>query len=325
MDPALDNEVDMKRISLATAVALLLGVSVPGAQAPAGGRTGARGQALDLRSPAGINWNLIMFPTQRFADLDKQHKDPVKLFDNVYSVGAETVCSFLITTSGGLVLIDTTFPETSDMVLDNIRRSGFDPANIKYVFSTHAASDHYGGSGRIKQVAPGARIGMSLEDWQDVEQQMSRVEPGSKQVPFSRDLVISDGQTMTLGDTTFKFYVLPGRTPGALGIEYPARDGGRTYRAMSTGAYGTPQPRWGEAYLKSIARLKALGPWQVWLPNHPFMTLPRDLADIEKAMATRGQGPHPAVADPKAVNDQLDFIHTLIGQKVAIEKYQGIR
>jgi len=137
---------------------------------------------------------------------------------------------------------------------------------------------------------------------------------------------VTDGQTITLGDTTLKIYVLPGRTPGALGIEFQARDGARTYRALSNGAYGTPQPRWGEAYLKSIARLKALGPWQVWLPNHPFMAMPTDLADIEKAMATRGQGPHPAVvSSPQVVNDQLDFIQKLIGQKVAIERYQGIR
>ena len=306
----------MKRSLLTTAVALLLGLPAVGAQAPAG-----RGAA-----NAMPDWNTIMFPMNRSAPMDQQRKAPTKLFDNVYSVGVRSVNAFLITTSAGLVLVDTTYPETVDIALDNIRKVGFDPVNIKYVFSTHAASDHYGGSGRIKQVAPGARIGMPLEDWQEVEQQVSRLQPGSKQLPFSRDLVISDGQTITLGETTFKFYVLPGRTPGALGIEYQARDGGRAYRALHNGAYGTPQPRWGEAYLKSIARLKALGPWQVWLPNHPWMALPRDLEDIEKAMATRGQGPHPAVvADRKLVDDQLDFIYALISHKVAIERYQGIR
>jgi metallo-beta-lactamase class B len=316
----------MRRSLLAAAAVFVLGLQALGAQAPPAVRTGQRGLPLDLRSPDMINWNLIMFPTQRFADRDKEQKDPVKLFDNLYSVGDETVCSFLLTTTAGLVLIDTTFPETVDLVLDNIRKVGFDPANIKYVFSTHAASDHYGGAGRVKQVAPGVRIGASAGDWQEMEQQMKALPAGSKQIPFARDLVITDGQTITLGDTTMKFYVLPGRTAGALGIEYQARDGNRRYRAMNTGAYGTPTPRMGEAYLQSIARIKALGPWQVFLPNHPFMALPRDLADIEKAMATRGSGPHPAVvSNPQVVNDQLDFIYRLIGQKIAIERYQGIR
>jgi hypothetical protein len=50
----------------------------------------------------------------------------------------------------------------------------------------------------------------------------------------------------------------------------------------------------GRCILKSIARLKTLGPFEVWLPNHPWMALPRDLEDIEKAMGTRGSGAHPA-------------------------------
>ena len=317
-------------IGLAIAIAL----EVIDAQAPRQGgpprpvRTGQRGMPLDLRSPDNINWNLIQYPTQRFADRDKEAKDPVKLFDNLYSVGAESVSSFLITTSDGLVLVDTTFPETVDMVLDNIRKVGLDPANIKYVFSTHAAQDHYGGAGRIKQVAPAARIGMGGPDWDEVEGQIktATAQPNSRLVPFTRDLVITDGQTIRLGDTTLKFYVLPGRTSGAIGIEYQVRDGGRTYRAFHTGAYGTPSVRSGDAFVKSIARIKSLGPWQVFLPNHPFMALPRDLAEIEAALARRRPGdPHPAViTDPKIVDRELDFIHELISRKIAIERYQGI-
>ena len=309
----------MTRSLIAVAVAFIVGIPAVGAQAPAGGRGAPN-------ATAAIDWNLIMFPTNRSAPMDRQHKNPVRLFDNVYSVGVQTVCAFLITTTAGLVLVDTTYPETADLLLDNIRWAGFDPADIKYVFSTHAASDHYGAAGRIKQLAPTARIGMPLADWEEVEQQVSRLPAGSKQLPISRDLVLNDGQTLLVGDTTFKFYVLPGRTPGALAIEYQARDGARRYRALHNGAYGTAQPRWGDAYLKSISRLKTLGPFQVWLPNHPWMALPRDLQEIEQAMAIRGAGPHPAVvADPKLIDAQLDFIYALISRKVAIERYQGIR
>jgi hypothetical protein len=56
------------------------------------------------------------------------------------------------------------------------------------------------------------------------------------------------------------------------------------------------------------------------------MTLPRDLEQIEKAMATRGNGPNPAVVtDKKMIEDQLDFISQVISSKVAIEKYREIR
>jgi metallo-beta-lactamase class B len=257
--------------------------------------------------------------------MENQAKDPAKLFDNVYSVGVEQVCAYLITTSAGHVLVDTTWAETVDMVLNSIREMGLDPAEIKYVFSTHAAADHYGGAGRIKQLVPSVRIGMPEADWDQVEQQIRNLGPDSKLIPFTRDLVMADGQMITLGDSTFTFYVLPGRTPGAMGIEFTARDGDRRYRGMMTGAYGTPPPDATEVFLKSTARMKALGPWQVWLPNHPFMTLPRDLEEIEAAMKRPRQGPHPAVVTPQAVNEQLDFIYELISRKLAIERYQGIR
>ena len=151
----------MTRRLLATTIACSL-VSLP--SAPRGHRSAERRGA--------INWNLIMFPTNRIAPMDQQRKAPVKLFDNLYSVGVQTVCAFLIPTSAGLVLVDTTYPETADLLLDNIRKAGFDPASIRYIFSTHAATDHFGAAGRIKQVAPGARVGMPLADWEEAEQLM---------------------------------------------------------------------------------------------------------------------------------------------------------
>ena len=137
----------MKRSQLATAVAVILGLASTGAQAPAGGRGAPN-------ATAAIDWNLIMFPTDRNAPMDQQQKAPVKLFDNLYSVGVQTVCAFLIPTSNGLVLIDTTYPETADLLLDNIRKAGFDPATIRFIFSTHAATDHFGAAGQSSRSPP---------------------------------------------------------------------------------------------------------------------------------------------------------------------------
>ena len=89
---------------------------------------------------------------------------------------------------------------------------------------------------------------MPLADWEEAEQLMSRLPAGSPLLPIKRELVLTDGQTLKFGETTFKFYVLPGRTPGSLAIEYEVRDGSRSYRVLHNGAYGTPQPRWGDAY-----------------------------------------------------------------------------
>ena len=88
-----------------------------------------------------------MFPTQRRATPGRQQKAPFKLFDNVYSGGFQTVSIFLVTTSGSVVLIDTRWEGTVAMLLDNIRNAGFDPAQIRHLFVTHAAADPYGGAG----------------------------------------------------------------------------------------------------------------------------------------------------------------------------------
>jgi metallo-beta-lactamase class B len=275
----------------------------------------------------GLQWNMILWPQQRCTEIQNQRREPARLFDNVYSVGLQALSAILVRTSGGLVLLDATFAETADWVLDNIRKVGFDPTDIRYVFITHARADHYGGAGRIKQLVPGARIAMSLEDWEEAEREMrdgrlSSGGAGSKPAPLTRDLVVTDGQRITVGDTTFVIYVSPGTTPGALSIEYPARDGGRSYRAMSSGALGMyPSPEWGDAYIKSLQRLKTLGPWEVWLPNHPFMALPLDMADLEKALAARGQGPHPGVARPGQIDEWLEFAVQLARKKMAIEAF----
>ena len=273
----------------------------------------------------GLQWNMILWPQQRCTELQYQPREPAKLFDNVYTVGLQALTSILVTTSEGLVLIDTTFGETVDDVLDSIRKLGFDPDDIKYVLITHARPDHYGGAGRIKQLVPSARVAMSAADWEDAERAMrdGAVRQRSRPVPMDRDLVVTDGQRIVLGDTTFTVYVTPGTTPGALSIEYPARDGNRSYRAMSTGALGMSYaPDQGEAYIKSMQRLEMLGPWEVWLPNHPFMALPLDIADLEKAVANRKPGqPHPGVATPAQVNDWLDLAIRLARRKMAIEAF----
>lgn len=311
----------MRALLTVVCVLLVAGPSLT-AQAPQRSATPARFRTCGQ----GLQWNMILWPQQRCTEFQYQKREPSKLFDNVYSVGLQALSALLVTTSDGLVLLDTTFAETVETVLENIRKVGFDPATIKYVFITHARTDHYGGAGRIKQLAPSARIGMSLEDWEEAERELrsGAGQQGSKPIPITRDLIVADGQIITVGDTALKFYVTPGTTPGALSIEYPARDGARSYRAMSTGALGMyPEPKWGEAYIKSMHRLKALGPWEVWLPNHPFMALPLDIADLEKALAERrsGQGPHPGVATPAQINEWLDLAILLAQRKMAIEAF----
>jgi hypothetical protein len=78
-------------------------------------------------------------------------------------------------------------------------------------------------------------------------------------------------------------------------------------------------PEWTPVYIKSMQRLKQLGPWDVVLGNHPFLS-PVDMElDVEKNLATRGNGPHPALVGPAKINEWFDAVIKLANEKLALE------
>ena len=254
-----------------------------------------------------VNWNLRAPWAGTRQDASRDNKTPFKIFDNVYYVGLQTVCAYLIDTDEGLVLIDTTYTDTADTVLDNIRTLGFDPEDIEYIFITHAHNDHVGGAARIKEVS-GARVGMALGDWGVVEAQ--------ENIDLTQDLVFGDAETMRVGSTSFSFYLTPGHTPGSTSIEYQVRDGEDSYRALSAGGLGMSMgPVETLIFLNSVERLKALGPWDVMVPNHPWL-MPGTLADIENGLLARGEGAHPGVIGSERIDAWFDSVLTVVHQKI---------
>jgi metallo-beta-lactamase class B len=286
-----------------------------------GGRGAAQGITRGADQPNQNKWNAKgpWGKTERSGPLEAQRKDPFKLFDNVHYVGLQTVSAFLVTTSAGPVLVDSGYAQTVDWLIDNVRKSGVDPATIRYVFVTHSHLDHVGGAARIRQIS-GARVGLSAEDWDVVEKQQQSAQQRQNFPPLARDLVLKDGESITVGDQTFKFYVTPGHTPGATSVEFQVRDRGRSYRAIVPGGLGLQYaPEWGPVFKKSIERLRQLGPWDVALGNHPFLA-PKDLEQVERELASRGpDAPHPAVLGPAAVNGFFEQILAIVNEKLVAE------
>lgn len=268
-----------------------------------------------------INWNERAPWPGRSPSLppEAQQQAGFRIFDNVYYVGLKRVSSYLITTSEGLVLIDAAFAQTTDFVLDNVRSMGFDPGDIKYILITHSHADHYGGAARI-QALTGARVGMSLEDWEVVERSQSGAQTPPRGPILQRDLILKDGDTLKIGETVLKFYVTPGHTPGATSIEFQANSGGKSYRGLSPGGLGVQFGReWTATFIKSIERLKQLGPWDVLLGNHPFL-MPRNLFDIENDLRKRGPGPNPAVLGATVIDGWFDRVLQTAREKLATEQ-----
>jgi metallo-beta-lactamase class B len=315
----------MKRAYATTAIVLLLATATGTAQRGGGGRGDQPAVDWNSRMPwssweAGVNtwWN--NFPRTA------QGAEPFKIFDNLYYVGIQTGQSLLIPTTDGLILIDGTWAETADMVLDSIRKVGFDPVNIKYILISHGHADHFAGVGRIKQVAVNARIGTSALDWGLIEATQGRGGPGNG-LTLTRDLVINDGDVIKLGDTSIKIYVTPGHSVGALAFDIPARLGRRTYRILNPRVGIRVPPNMTEPYIKSIERLKALGPWDGYLPEHPFLSMrvaqisPKDFY-VGPAPLPKPVGPNASVQGPAAVSAFFDELLKVAHQKLAAEQSQ---
>jgi metallo-beta-lactamase class B len=178
--------------------------------------------------------------------------EPVKVFDNLYFFGQSEYAVWAITTSQGIIVLDTIFDYSlEDEVVEGMKKLGLDPANIKYAVVTHPHPDHDGGA-RYLQDHYGTRVLMSPADWDVLDKRTNGTKP-------KRDMEVTDGQKLTLGDTTITLYILPGHTPGTLSVIFPVKDNGTPHIAALWGGVGLNQDRASlENYIKSAQRFSGL-------------------------------------------------------------------
>ncbi len=225
-------------------------------------------------------------------DPKQQYVAPFQIFDNVYYVGIDWVAAYAITTSEGIILIDSLYGKWTRVLENNLRQVGLNPRDVKYVINTHGHFDHAGGSKLFQQY--GAQIVMTEEDWQLVE-----APPGTPRfympVP-RRDIVAADGDVIELGDTRIELFNTPGHTEGVLTLRYQVHDGDESYTAITLGGVGLnfSGVERTETYLASYARLQSMQDGvSVSLPNHAQMGRVFERA---ARLAERGPAdPHPFV------------------------------
>lgn len=185
-------------------------------------------------------------------DRSTWHAEPVKVFDNLYFFGQSEYSVWAITTSQGIIVLDTIFDySVEDEVADGMKKMGLDPATIKYAVVSHAHPDHDGGA-RYLQEHYGTRVIMSPADWDVLDKQTVGTKP-------KRDIEATDGQKLTLGDTTVTLYITPGHTPGTISSVFPVKDNGATHIVALWGGVGLNTNRDAvEKYIASAQRFRAI-------------------------------------------------------------------
>ena len=161
------------------------------------------------------------------------YAEPAKVFDNVYFVGTKIHNAWAIKTSEGIILLDTMFNYAAEAeIIGGLKKLGLDPATIKYVIVSHGHGDHDEGA-KMLQDRYGTRVIMGAPDWDMIIKAGNM--PGG--VP-KRDMVATDGQKVTLGDTTVTILLTPGHTLGTLSFLFPVKDNGKTLHVAYSGGMG---------------------------------------------------------------------------------------
>ena len=279
-----------------------------------GGARGGRGAAGPQGQGRGRGAGRGGAPPQGPPARDTWYAEPVQVFDNVYFVGQSEYAVWAVTTSEGIIVLDTIFDySVEEEVAGGLRKLGLDPADIRYAIVSHPHPDHDGGA-KFLQEQYGTRVIMSPADWDVLDARTNGTKP-------DRDIEAIDGQIVTLGDTTLTLYITPGHTPGTISTLIPVTDDGRPHLAALWGGVGLNNNRESvETYIASARRFSDIvrqAGADIILSNHTDW----DQSKLNlPLLANRAPGsPNPYVVGNERVVDYLT-----VAQECATSRIVGL-
>ena len=172
------------------------------------------------------------------ADDDPGHQPypPFRMAEGLYYVGSSDYAAYLIVTKAGLIQIDGGDATTGRQIVSNIRTLGFDPAQVKLLVNTHQHFDHAAGLAEIKRAAPRLKFYASAADG-PVIAAGGRGDPFLKgerfyYEPVKPDVILKDGQRVSLGGWTLTAHVTGGHTKGCTTWTFPVTVAGKVRQAL---------------------------------------------------------------------------------------------
>lgn len=213
--------------------------------------------------------------------------DPFWIADNLYYVGNTSVSVHLIDTGDGLLLLDTAYTQTAYLLLESIRKLGFDPADIRWILHSHCHYDHFGAT-RLLVEKYGCKTYMPEADVAFLKEEASfnlcekvdlYYEP-PYDLYFDVDQAIKPGDVLTFGNTRVEVLNAAGHTPGTVAYRFTLPSG---LKAAMHGGIGTNTlnkqyaaetgigETWRENFVNSLAGLRGLEV-DIIIGNHPAQT-----------------------------------------------------
>lgn len=233
----------------------------------------------------------------------------MQLTDRVHLVGSGAIglshpgdCHVYLVDGGSvLALVDVGCGEDTQHIVDNVAGSGFDPHDIHYLLLTHAHRDHAGGSAALKALLANVRVVASaaearlLASGNHTDLGLNRMGlgdiPRAEIFPLcTADVILADGDSLTVGDLKFTTIEVPGHNPGCLCylLDTPAG------RALFSGdviypggiiSIGNWSGSDSQAYQRGLKKLAGLDV-DMLFPGHLLWTLLDGQSHIDKANET---------------------------------------
>ena len=160
--------------------------------------------------------------------------EPFRLAGNIYFVGTYEASSHMIDTGDGLILIDSGYAETADVIVESLETLGFDIRDVKYILHSHGHYDHTAGTPKLLTLT-NAETFLGEGDVKYIS-------------GWTPDHYYRDGQVIALGNTRIQCVATPGHTEGTFSFFFQVEIDGKSYRAGMFGGAGTNQLK--KAFLK---------------------------------------------------------------------------
>jgi metallo-beta-lactamase class B len=161
---------------------------------------------------------------------------PHRIADRLYYVGSKGLASYLITTTNGHILINSSFERTVPLIRTNVEVLGFKFSDIKVLLTSHAHSDHASGHALVRELT-GARVEVMEGDAKVI------ANGGAGQYlhddlwkPCKVDRVLKDGDVVALGEARLTARLTPGHTRGCTTWLMRAADAGKTWNVVIIGS-----------------------------------------------------------------------------------------
>jgi len=193
---------------------------------------------------------------------------PHRIADHLYYVGSKGLSSYLITTSEGHILINSSFDRTVPLIRASVEKLGYKFSDVKILLGSHAHNDHMEGNALVKELT-GAQVYVMRGDDQVVENGgKGQYLYTAKWKPCKVNRVLKDGDTVALGEAVLTAHLTPGHTRGCTTWTMQVKDAGKPLDVVIVGSVNVnpgfqlvnnkEYPEMADDYARTFRVMKAL-------------------------------------------------------------------